>query len=241
MLVQTLEFHLDHFEGPMDLLMHLIEKDSIDIYNIPIATLTDQYLFYIEEAENMNLEIASHFLLMAAQLIRIKIKLLLPKKRHQEDTEDPRQELINQLLAYKLFKELTESLEEVHEKASHYYTREIDSKKLSEAYKSFEALKGLNPLKLLDFFEVLQKSLDEKEAFIVVEKTTYSIENLRKKLIDYCQHAKKPTFQTILKQCDNRDEMITFFLALLECIHQHEMLTIQHELFGDIWLQTEAV
>lgn len=238
---QILEFHLDHFEGPMDLLMHLIEKNSVDIYDIPISTLTEQYLIYIEDAENMNLEIASHFILMASQLVRIKIKTLLPKKRHQEDDEDPREELVNQLLAYKFFKNLSKLVEEVHDEASCFYTRTNDLKQIAEQYREFEPVRNLNPLQLLDFFEVLQNSIDEKNEFIIIEKTTYSIENLRKKLLDYCQQNTSPTFRMVLQQCENRDEMITFFLALLECVHQHEVLTVQHELFGDIWLSAEAV
>ena len=101
--MQTLEFHLDHFDGPMDLLMHLLEKNKIDVYDIPINELTDQYLMYLEDAQSMNLEIASHFLLFAAQLVRIKVKMLLPKRRSEAEEEDPRQSLVDQIVAYRFF------------------------------------------------------------------------------------------------------------------------------------------
>ena len=110
-MLQTLEFHLDHFDGPMDLLMHLLEKNKIDVYDIPINELTDQYLMYLEDAKSMNLEIASHFLLFAAQLVRIKVKMLLPRRRSQEDEEDPRQSLVDQIVAYRFFKELSGDLD----------------------------------------------------------------------------------------------------------------------------------
>ena len=109
--MSNLEFHLDHFDGPMDLLMHLIDKNRIDIYDIPISDLTQQYLMYLEDAESMNLEIASHFLLMASQLIRVKIKMLLPKRRNEENGEDPRTALVDQIVAYKFFKSLSHDLE----------------------------------------------------------------------------------------------------------------------------------
>lgn len=238
--MQTLEFHLDHFDGPMDLLMHLLEKNKIDVYDIPINTLTEQYLVYLEDAKSMNLEIASHFLLFAAQLVRIKVKMLLPKRRDQDENEDPRQALVDQVVAYRFFKELAGDLEALREANGETYTRKIDTKALSEKYKKIEPPQGLDAQMLLTAFEVLEAYNEEKAQVMVIEKMNFSIDDLRQNLLTFCQDAVCPTFQAVLQSCHSRDERITFFLALLECIRQHEIVAVQHELFGDIWLRPQA-
>ena len=184
--MQTLEFHLDSFDGPMDLLMHLLEKNKIDVYDIPINDLTDQYLAYLQQANAMNLEIASHFLLFAAQLVRIKTKMLLPKRRSEEEDEDPRQSLVDQIIAYKLFKELAGELEDLHGEASRYYKRPVDVKALSEKYKKYEPLTGLDVGILLTAFETLESYAKEKSQVMIVEKMGFSIEGLKEALLNYC-------------------------------------------------------
>ena len=239
--MNILEFHLDHFDGPMDLLMHLIEKNRIDIYDIPISNLTQQYLMYLEDAKSMNLEIASHFLLMASQLIRIKIKMLLPKRRNEQNEEDPRNALVDQIVAYKFFKNLSHDLEEIQISASKFYARPIDMKTLTAKYKKIEPPKGLDVNILYNAFKLFEDYSKEKSQVMVVEKMSFSIEALEEKLLAFCQESSYPTFQTVLKNCQSVDEMITFFLALLECIRRNEIVAVQHEMFGDIWLQRVAV
>ena len=238
--MQTLEFHLDHFDGPMDLLMHLLEKNKIDVYDIPINTLTDQYLMYLEDAQSMNLEIASHFLLFAAQLVRIKVKMLLPKRRSETEEEDPRQSLVEQIVAYRFFKELAGDLEVLRDGAADYHTRRVDMAALREKYKKIAPPKGLDPRLLLQAFEVLEAYNEEKEQIMVIEKMTFSIEDLKASLLTFCREDRCPTFQNVLRGCSSTDERITFFLALLECIRQNEIVAVQHELFGDIWLRPQA-
>ncbi len=239
--MNTLEFHLDHFDGPMDLLMHLIEKNRIDVYDIPISELTEQYLMYLDDAKNMNLEIASHFLLLASQLIRIKIKMLLPKRRNEQDEEDPRNVLVDQIVAYKFFKNLSHDLEEIQYSASRYYARPIDMKALGEKYKKIEPPKGLNPNVLLTAFQMLEDYSKEKSRVMIVEKMSFSIESLKEELLSFCEQASYPTFQNVLRECGSVDEMITYFLALLECIRRNEIVAVQHEIFGDIWLQRATI
>ena len=171
--MNILEFHLDHFDGPMDLLMHLIEKNRIDIYDIPISNLTQQYLMYLEDAKSMNLEIASHFLLMASQLIRIKIKMLLPKRRNEQDEEDPRNALVDQIVAYKFFKNLSHDLEEIQISASKFYARPIDMKTLTAKYKKIEPPKGLDVNILYNAFKLLEDYSKEKSQVMVVEKMSF--------------------------------------------------------------------
>ena len=239
--MQTLEFHLDAFDGPMDLLMHLLEKNKIDVYDIPINELTDQYLAYLEKANAMNLEIASHFVLFAAQLVRIKTKMLLPKRRNEEEAEDPRQAVVDQIVAYKLFKELAGELEVLHNDASRYYQRSIDIKALSEKYKKYEPLTGLDAGVLLTAFETLERYAKEQKQVMVVEKMGFSIEGLKDALLSYCANATYPTFQKVLQSCSSKDEMLTYFLALLECVRRNELVAVQHEIFGEIFLHAPAV
>ncbi|MDO4281735.1 MAG: segregation/condensation protein A [Peptococcaceae bacterium] len=239
--MEALEFHLNHFDGPMDLLMHLLEKNRIDVYDIPINELTDQYLMYLEEAKRMNLEIASHFVLFAAQLVRIKVRMLLPKRKQEEAEEDPRKELVDQIVAYKFFKELSHDLEEIQSTCAHYHARQVDLSRLREKYQRAQVPKDLPVEALLKAFQVLEAYSQEKAQVMVIEKNSFSIEVLREKLLDFCQASSRPTFQGVLRQCLSVDEMITFFLALLECIRQNEITVEQDALFDDIRLHPQAV
>ena len=187
--MQTLEFHLDHFDGPMDLLMHLLEKNKIDVYDIPINELTDQYLMYLEDAQSMNLEIASHFLLFAAQLVRIKVKMLLPKRRSEAEEEDPRQSLVDQIVAYRFFKELAGELESLRDRSADYYQRKVDLSALREKYRKIEPPVGLDPRLLLAAFEVLEAYTEEKSQVMVIEKMSFSIEDLKDNLLRFCHCA----------------------------------------------------
>jgi segregation and condensation protein A len=112
--------NINVFQGPFELLYHLIEKKEIDIYDIPISEITDQYLEYLEEMMQFNMNVASEFILMAASLIEIKSQMLLPQK---EKEEDPRQELVAQLLEYKIFKDLSEELKKYEEETTYYITK----------------------------------------------------------------------------------------------------------------------
>lgn len=234
--MQEPEFHLDHFEGPMELLMHLLEKNNIDIYNIPIAELTDQYLRFLDEAESMNLEIASQFLLMAAQLIRIKTKLLLPRRRHEEDEEDPRKPLIDQILAYKIFKSLAQSMEKIHEEGARYHERETDVRALAKKFRSFEPLSGLDADRLRTALRAVIDDIKAREDHLTLKRSVYTIERMRDRLLDYCSDSVHPSFQTLLVQAQNTDELFSLFLALLECIHRQEIMAVQHHIFDDILL-----
>lgn len=124
--MESINVHLEAFEGPFDLLFHLIEKNEIDIYDIPIAQLTEQYIAFLEQAEYKNMDGMSEFLLMAATLIEIKSKLLLPKQKQEQPQQDPREELVNKLLEYKKFKEITEDFKKREETAALVLYKEAD-------------------------------------------------------------------------------------------------------------------
>ena len=124
--MNNMTVRLDSFSGPLDLLYHLIEKNEIDIYDIPIAELTEQYMEFISREENKNMDGMSEFIVMAADLIEIKSRMLLPKVQSEEPEEDPRDELVQKLLEYKKFKGVTETFQRMEENASKIFFREPD-------------------------------------------------------------------------------------------------------------------
>ena len=124
--MESINVRLDAFEGPFDLLFHLIEKNEIDIYDIPIAQLTEQYIAFLEQADYKNMDGMSEFVIMAATLLEIKSNMLLPKQKETEQQADPREELVNKLLEYKKFKEVTQDLKKREETASFVLYKQAD-------------------------------------------------------------------------------------------------------------------
>ena len=152
---------INDFEGPMDLLLHLIKTHDMDIMNISIDEITKQYLLFIEKQEEMNLNVASEYLIMASELIEIKSSLLLPKKEEEEEeTEDPRETLINRLLEYKMYKEVTNEIEKLEEERKNYYTKPQDN--LNE-YRNEDEPLDLGDVDLNKLMEAFSKFLVRKQ------------------------------------------------------------------------------
>lgn len=232
---ETLKFQLDHFEGPMDLLMHLLEKDKIQIEDIPIAEITAQYFEYLENAKLMNLEIASSFLVMATQLIKIKLKLLLP--RHKE-SEDPRIELVDKLIEYRFFKEEADILTEAYEKNKCYHYREIDEALLKEAY---QIKLPLPQMQVESLTELLDKALGRFiESPLLVQKEVYQIEDFVQQLIEKTKSG-VINFETLVMDLPSRQAVITMFLALLEALRRSYVLVGQEKAFSPITIYSNEV
>lgn len=232
---ETLKFQLDHFEGPMDLLMHLLEKDKIQIEDIPIAEITAQYFEYLENAKLMNLEIASSFLVMATQLIKIKLKLLLP--RHKE-SEDPRIELVDKLIEYRFFKEEADILTEAYEKNKCYHYREIDEALLKEAY---QIKLPLPQMQVESLTELLDKALGRFiESPLLVQKEVYQIEDFVQQLIEKTKSG-AINFETLVMDLPSRQAVITMFLALLEALRRSYVLVGQEKAFSLITIYSNEV
>lgn len=232
---ETLKFQLDHFEGPMDLLMHLLEKDKIQIEDIPIAEITAQYFEYLENAKLMNLEIASSFLVMATQLIKIKLKLLLP--RHKE-SEDPRIELVDKLIEYRFFKEEADILTEAYEKNKCYHYREIDEALLKEAY---QIKLPLPQMQVESLTELLDKALGRFiESPLLVQKEVYQIEDFVQQLIEKTKSG-AINFETLVMDLPSRQAVITMFLALLEALRRSYVLVGQEKAFSPIMIYSNEV
>ncbi|OGS20187.1 MAG: hypothetical protein A2252_11090 [Elusimicrobia bacterium RIFOXYA2_FULL_39_19] len=228
--------HLEIFEGPLDLLLYLIKKNDLDIYDIPISNITAQYLEYIEIMKELNLDVASEFLIMAATLMQIKAKTLLPTNAVEEDEgPDPREELTKKLLEYQKFKQAAQFLElkEFAEKGAYYKNAPV----FSEEDYVMEA----NLFDLLESFKEVIKELPEKIKEIIFEEIP--IERKIREIMGSFDTAPQDNhgrkyliFRDLLKQQKTRLNMIVLFLAILELIRLKQTVARQTMVFGEIRL-----
>ena len=246
--METIQIRLAAFEGPLDLLYHLIEKNEIDIYDIPIASLTEQYLAYLEQAEDRDMDGMSEFLLMAATLLEIKSKLLLPKPKTEEaEGPDPREELVQKLLEYKKIKDVTDTLKEREEEAALFFYKEADAAvaqlKQQPPQELEELLAGVTMEDLYRAFQQVlarkEKTVDtvrsgfrsvQKDLFTVGEKMDYI-----RDLLILRPHG-KTAFHSIFREKAGKMEIVVTFLALLELIKQKEVTIRQEQNFGEIYM-----
>ncbi len=225
---------LEAFEGPMALLMHLIEKNQLDIYDIPIAVVTEQYLQYLQTLEEYNIDIASEFLVMAATLLQIKSRMLLPKLPKSievdEDEIDPRQELVDKLLEYRKFKQISTVMEEMRQQRELFFTRLPQEFAVEVPLPTGLKLDDL----LAAFAAVWESSIDEYE---VVSREEFSVQDKMYDIIHllYKQQGKIEFTQVVIRK-GTRSEIIAAFLALLELIKLQRVLVSQQESFAPIYI-----
>jgi segregation and condensation protein A len=223
---------IPQFEGPFDLLLFFIERDEIDIYNIPITTITNDFLGFIHELETLNIEMASEFILFASTLMRIKAKMLLPRKELDEfgNEIDPRKELVDKILEYKRFKEASEELRLLEANRALMMKRGNIMKELSmlgEAMSEGTEVQSVSLYKLFQTYEKVMKRMNERlnKPKHVVIKYNYTMEGQRTFLKDLANREKKVSFEKILVSCDTRIHAIFNFLALLELV-QNRVVSI---------------
>src|SRR5262245_24695402 len=223
---------LERFEGPLDLLLHLIKRDEIDIYDIPIARITQQYLAYLDLMRSFDLEVAGEFLVMAATLMRIKAKMLLPLPSvgEEEDEGDPREELVQRLVEYRQFKEAAGTLK----------LREEDRRLLFErGMVPGEDEAGplpLAPATLFDLLDALHRVMARVPEHVVYEvrTPTYDVEDKLALITRLVEEEGAVLFSALLLRCRARAEMIVTFIALLELVKIGQVTVVQSETFGDI-------
>lgn len=236
---------LEVFEGPLDLLLHLIDKNRIDIYDIPIVIITDQYLEYIEKMQTDDMDTLSEFLVMAATLIKIKSKMLLPpdKTEDSEEAEDPRTELVERLLEYKMYKYASYELKDRHLEASRVLYKSQDIPKEVAAYEEEvdvgEILDGITMKKLQDIFEMILKKREDKvdpirSRFGKIEKEEVSLSDRITDIREYVKGKKNVSFKSILSGRHSIRYVIVSFLAILELMKTGELYASQEKLFDDI-------
>ncbi len=223
----TYSIKLDQFEGPFDLLLFFIERDEIDIYNIPISKITNDFLDYIHQLESLNIELASEFILFASTLMRIKAKMLIPRKEIDEagNEIDPRQELIDKLLEYKRFKEAAEELKLLEAERQLQQKRGNITQDLiavGETMSEGTEIESITMFKLFQTYEKVLKKLDlrlHKPQHVVV-KYNYTMDGQRSFIKNWLSTEKKLSFDSIFKDCEDRIHAIFNFLAILELSQQ---------------------
>jgi len=224
---------LPAFEGPLDLLLHLIRKHEINIYDIPVSLITGQYLEYLDLMKSLNLGIAGEFLVMAATLIHIKSRMLLPLSETDgmEEEEDPRADLVMRLLEYQRFKDAATGLESREQVWREVYYR---SPSIGEGEPPDEI--NLVDLSLFDLLEalrgVMQRAPEKRGLEIVVDEL--SVQDRMSLVLDRLESEESVTFQSLFEQDTTRLEMVVTFLALLELIRLKRVHVMQSELFGVI-------
>lgn len=244
--VDSYTIHLPQFEGPFDLLLFFIERDELDINNIPIAKITDDFLKYIREMEKLNVDLASEFILVAATLCRIKAKMLIPRKPLDEEGNeiDPREELVRRLLEYKKYKSVIDDLVKLEEDRSNRTTRGYAAKELSRIANKALAdveLESVNLFKILKTFERLLQKLEDQKARIVhrVVDFNYSVEEQRNFILKSVLE-KKTAFMEIFAKMENRIHAIVTFLAMLELLNLQKINIIQGEGVNNFWVESNT-
>ena len=226
---------IDEFEGPMDLLLHLIKKDNIDIIDISIEKITKQYLDYIEEMENLNLDIASEYLIMAAELLEIKSSKLLPKQENDEVEEDLEANFINRLIEYKQYKEITQQFKELEENRKEVYTKIPDS--LNE-YKQNSTI-DLGDTTIADLIAAMNNFLSRKELEKPLNtKITTKEYNIDERSYEIRKILKKNNNMNFKELFDvyRKDYIVVTFLAILSMAKKQEIEIKQDNNFNDIYL-----
>jgi len=217
------QIKLQDFEGPFDLLLFFIERDELDIYNIPITKITNDFLDFIHQGEKLNIELSSEFILFISTLMRIKAKMLLPRKEVDAmgNEIDPRQELVNKILEYKKFKEAATQMAEMEAIRMMIFKRGNAQKEIAqigeEAGEGTE-IQAVTLFKLMKAFERVVQKLQERNNKPVhtVVQYNYTMEGSREYMMNICSKEKTLSFEKIFEVCDNRIHALFLFLNMLE-------------------------
>ncbi len=238
---------LEVYDGPMDLLLYLIRRDEIDIYDLPVAKITEQYLAYINLMEELDVDLAGEFLVMAATLIELKSLMVIPREQNPEDEQgegatdpsDPRLELIHQLLEYKRFKDAAGMLEDCAEERSNKFHRPLaDLQRLKQELKSEQELdmESVQIWDLMDAFaRLMTATMAARATHDVVEDET-PIDVYEVRILTMAQQAKPLIFEAVFREATSREEFVGLFLAILELM-RHRLIRIEQEkAFGTIYV-----
>lgn len=239
---------LEVFEGPLDLLLHLIDKNKVDIYDIPIVEITNQYMDYIRSMQEEDLNVMSEFLLMAATLLDIKCRMLLPREVNEEGEEqDPRQELVEQLLQYKMYKYMAYELRDRQMDADFVLYRQVPLPKEIQDYVEpvdLEQLLGdLTLTKLHEVFEDVMKRRENKidpvrSKFGKIEKEEVPLPLKLAYVEEYAKKNRRFSFRQLLEEQHSKTQVVVTFLAILELMKNGTIHVEQEETCGEIMIQS---
>ena len=223
--MEELSFKLDVFEGPLDLLLHLIQKNKVSVYDIPIALITDQYMEYIQQMEENSIELSSEFLVMASRLLYIKSKLLLPVHSEEEEEEDPRQELIQNLAEYKKYKDISSFFNDRKSICDYLYFKEPEQ--LDELNKPVNNTVDIS--KLMSAFENIMLRAEKrlppsKKAFNgIVGREPVPVKSKISSIKNKIKRKGKVKFEELFDDAQSRSEIVAIFLAVLELLRNREL------------------
>jgi segregation and condensation protein A len=242
-------YKLEAFEGPLDLLLHLIDKDELDIYNIPIKEITDQYLAYVQAMQELELEVTSEFLVMAATLLSIKSKMLLPKPPaiefdeydyEMDDDLDPRAELVAKLIEYRKYKSIADMLRDKEVERSLVYTREPEDLSPFMPVVHENPVEGLDVGDLLIAFQRTLRKLSNRNVIAKIRRDEISVKDRMREVVDLLTFkGGKILFSKLFDYEMTREEIVVTFLALLELMKIKKIVCFQHQLFEDIVIQAK--
>ena len=240
---------LEVFEGPLDLLLHLIDKNKVDIYDIPIVEITEQYLDYIKQMETDDMNVMSEFLVMAATLLDIKCRMLLPKEVNEEgEEEDPRAELVQKLLEYKMYKYMSFELRDRQVDAARNMYREQKLPEEVAAYRqpvNYEELVGDMTLnKLHEIFKSIVRKQEDKidpirSQYGNIEKEEVDMEAKMLYVEAYAREHKRFSFRNLLQKQSSKMEVIVTFLIILELMKTGKIFISQENIFDDILITSK--
>ena len=226
---------LDKFQGPLDLLLYFIRRDELDINDIPIAEITAEYLQIIEDMKAMNLSVAGEFILMAATLMRIKSKMLIPRAELDDLGEpiDPRTELVQQLIEYKKYKDIADNLSEKWESLSYQHERSFSETFKGNDLDDTSYLKEVSVFELAQHFKNVMDRLPDINPY-EVDLNTLDLTDKKHFILSSFDGSGIMFFKTLLKNCKNKLEIIMTFIAILDLVQQFKIIVLQGSLFDDI-------
>ena len=233
------KIHLENFDGPLDLLLFFIRRDEIDIYDIPISHITKEYLGTLDQMQQIIIGVAGEFIEMAATLMRIKSKMLLPRQKIDEDSEDPRSPLVRQLLEYRLYKDLAEQLEKLAEERSHYFSRGYESPVPSGNEDSGAYLRQVSLYDIAYYFKV---AIENKPiiSHYELQRENISLDDQKAIILANLDEKGFLRFSVLITKLETKLEIIVTLLAILEMMRYEEIIIIQRKLFGEFEIQIKG-
>ncbi|ALS22738.1 MULTISPECIES: segregation and condensation protein A [Paenibacillus] len=238
---------LETFEGPLDLLLHLIDKAEVDIYDIPIKDITDQYMEYLDAMQELELEVTSEFLVMAATLLSIKSKMLLPKPPvvdlefddyMMDEDYDPRAELVAKLIEYRKYKAIADHLRDKEVERSLIFTREPEDLTPYVSTVIENPVKGLHVADLVHAFRKALRRMHSRQAIAKIRKDEISVKDRMLEVLEALEsQGGKVLFSRLLQEDTTREAVVVTFLAMLELMKIKRIICFQHRLFDDIVIQ----
>ena len=241
-----IDIKINVFEGPLDLLLHLIEKNKVDIYDIPISEITSQYLSYIRSMEEEELDVMSEFLVMAATLLKIKAKMLLPAGEEEEEEGDPREELVRRLIEYKIYKYASLQLKEREMAAEKSFFRSPDIPPQVLAYREDvdpqEILSDITLQRLSEVFSFVMRKRQDKldpirSEFGEIKQEEIKLEDKMTEVSNYIMKYKNVSFYDLLNEQETKEAVIVTFLSVLELMKTGKIYVQQENIEDDIFIR----